>query len=280
MSQLIFHIGLRKTGSSALQELLATQESILTRYNLSYPARLLNFPAHQEIAWVLFPKRPNYVKDLPSLDDVFSHYMTEIEKNANRGFVTILSSEDLSLLSLNFTAISNLRRAFLKYKPKIVYFYRNPLDYLVSNYQHAVLRGRETRSFREVCFKTRNLVFADRKLIHSIWVDAFGEESVLPIAYDPEKLKSTSILSQFLQAIIGKGLESEGEEFINYRSNSGVSTAAARYVRYLNSSDLADSQIRKVVNTIVQFDRADTKDAFLKENLTTEERMIIEQIFS
>lgn len=78
MTQLILHIGLRKTGSAALQELFSGESEALHEHGLDYPTRLMPFPAQQELAWRVMDFLPPYVEGLPEAEDVFAHYRQKI----------------------------------------------------------------------------------------------------------------------------------------------------------------------------------------------------------
>jgi hypothetical protein len=277
MSELILHIGLRKTGSSALQELLAQEAEILHEHGVDYPARLMPFPAHQELAWSVMDNVPPYVQDVPKREEVFTYYTDRISSNSAAGKSTILSSEDLSLLSLDFRAISELVSRLGIFGPRIVFYRRSPLDYLVSNYQHAVLSGRMTLSFRDYVFNVRNLTFADSRLMRQIWSNAFGRENVQVLEYDPAVFERQSVFAHFLSEVFEITLSED--PFLEYRSNTGVSAAATDYMLELNRSDQPDDVISPLKQRVRKIETSGSKQEFLERHLSADELAALRGMF-
>ena len=239
---LVLHIGLRKTGSSALQELLSRETGLLHGHGLDYPARLLGYPGHQELAWSLMSPTPAYVGQQLDRAAVFDRYTGLLSRNVEQGRTTLLSSEDLSLLSLHFDALDFLRTRLHPFRPKIVLFARDPVDYHVSNYKHAVFAGRETRDFRDYLFTVHGLIFSHAPLHRNLWAGVFGTDSVQQIAYDPARFERQSILSVFLQDVLGIEIE---DRFRAYRSNVSISNEAVDGMLLLNRSAMPEQDIKR-----------------------------------
>lgn len=277
MRQLVLHIGLRKTGSSALQELLSQNGELLKGHGVDYPKTMLGYPAHQELAWCLMKPQPMYVTDLPPEDEVYRYYQEKIDLNVERSVTTLLSSEDLSLLSLDYDSLSRLKGHFERFNPLIVFYRRAPVDYLVSNYQHAVLRGRETKDFKEYAFSMYKLLFADAAAIRRIWSSVFGTENVKALLYDMSAFEKRSVFSSFLSEVFD--VELADDAYRSYRSNTGVSTAATEYMLNLNRSDLSDEVIASLKQKIRKVEVKSDKEDFLRRNLTPQDLATLRGIF-
>lgn len=276
MKQLYIHIGMRKTGSSALQELLSEQRHLLSELGIDYPNRLTRYPAHQELAWVLFDAIPEYAKVNISREAVYDHYCQVIDNNISKGLVTLLSSEDLSLLGRNFTALSYLKARFDCYNPHVVFFQRDPLSYHVSNYKHALSSGRETRSFSDYVFRLDELLYAHPSLNQKIWRNIFGEGNVQVLKYEPEAFKKESIFAMFLRTVFAQKIT---DLHLSHKSNVGISNFAAEYFLALNRSETSDEQIRIIKSAMKKDGLPSNSEEFAARNLTETEFALLRSIY-
>lgn len=273
--KLVLHIGLRKTGSSALQELFASNHDLLDAHGISYPDRLTRYPAHQELAWSLMDPPPPYFDLATPVDEIFDSYGRTIEANSENGRTTLLSSEDLSLLTFNFAALTTLRQWFGHHDPLVVFYARDPVAYHVSNYKHALVAGRETRSFSDYVFNGNSLMYAQPQAIRRIWASAFGNDNVMRLAYDPATFAKRSLFAQFLGSVFDVEIE---DTFGGYTSNTGIADDAVNYVLALNRSELPDEEIRTIKSVIRKTNMVSSVDRFLDQHLSPEEKRIIARI--
>jgi len=275
LSKLVIHIGLRKTGSSALQELLARNREELRALGIDYPEGMTGAPGHQELAWMYL--RPRWLEEFgKGRADIFRYFNDLIAANAEQGLQTLLSSEDLSLLSLNSLASRDIWRNFRPYAPRIVFYRREPIDFHVSNYVHAVVAGREKRPFREYVFKSRNLAFAAEYLHRDFWGTTVGYDKLEILDYDMERFASKSIYADFIEQVFGKTVD---DRYVNYRSNTGVSAETVDYFLTLNRSDLPDDDISKIKRQLQKLPLPRSSEDFLRRNLTGEELTILREIY-
>lgn len=275
--KLVVHIGLRKTGSSALQELLAKETELLNANGLDYPDRLTKFPAHQELAWSLMQPPPPYAPPELNRQMVFDHFCTKIDANIEAGRTTILSSEDLSLLTFSYEALSHMRERFGKYDPTIVFYARDPMSYHISNYKHALTAGRETRSFGDYLFNLRSLLFSDTKLIASVWSGVFGSENVRVLKYDMELFAKRSMFCRFLNNLFEVKVD---DNYLSYRSNSGIPVEAVEFALALNRSDLPDEDIAQLKGKMRKLPMPGDDAAFLERHLTEDERKVVDRMMN
>jgi len=273
--QLVIHIGLRKTGSSALQELLAREGVILRENKISYPARLTRFPAHQELAWSLMRPIPPYFTEKIGQDEVYGHYCKIIEENIDGGMTTLLSSEDLSLLTFDFKSLEAIKYYFGKYAPKIVLYARNPISYHVSNYKHALIAGRETRSFSEYIFNANSVLYSQYSIVANVWRGVFGKEAVKVLPYDKKRFQEQSIFSCFLGDVFKVQVK---DKFLTHRSNTGIPNGAVGFMLELNRSDLSDESLKIIKNAIRKIQLPASDDDFLDQNVSAEEKRIIRML--
>jgi len=275
LSKLVIHIGLRKTGSSALQELCARNRDELRSLGIEYPESLTSAPGHQELAWMYL--RPRWLEESgKTREAIFEHLSLGIASSAEQGMQTLLSSEDLSLLSLHALASRDIWRSFRSFAPRIVFYRRDPVDYHVSNYVHAVVAGRERREFRDYVFQARNLGFAADFMHRDFWGATVGHDNLQVLDYDAERFASKSIYADFIEQVFGRTVD---DQYVSYRSNTGVSAGTVDYFLTLNRSDLPDEEIRPIKRRLQQLPLPRSSEEFLDRNLTRDELRILREIY-
>lgn len=203
--QVILHIGIHKTGTSALQLWLDDHEEILAKTGFLYPKSLSYYPAHQELAWSMHDTLPSYADKEFKKDEVLDYYRNAIASSDPKS-VVILSSEDLC--HLNPFQIGELATFFneMDVDVKIVCFIRKPIDYLVSTYHHRIIHFRERRKFREVTFEMPTLYLIDYPARLSAWANEFGASNTQVSLYDTTCFHGGDIVSNFF-SVIGHPLE-------------------------------------------------------------------------
>lgn len=128
------HIGLHKTGTTAIQYVMAKNADLLRDRGVLYPSSGRQGAGHHRLAWSLW-------RD-PSLLPLWDDLRTEIE-GENR---VVLSSEDFEFLQTSdrWQTLCDL----LDTTPDVVCFLRPQADYLLSSYLQHVESG-HTYSFDE-----------------------------------------------------------------------------------------------------------------------------------
>lgn len=274
-TDLVIHIGLRKTGSSALQELLAKNADMLRDHGLDYPARLTRFPAHQELAWCLYDTPPDYAALDHSREEVYSHYEAAIEDNRRRGMTTLLSSEDLSLLSFDFSALSFIKKRFDRFSPRIVMVKRHPLEFHISNYKHAVFASREIRSFEDFTFRSEEIAYASSRLVSRVWRSAFGQNNVTEMNYASLISSDDGILSQFLDSVFNIRTDQQTPD---HRSNQSLSNEMTINALELNRSDLSDVEVQERKRHMKLAQGDSDRTTFLRRFLGREQLAVLMKI--
>lgn len=143
--RLLLHVGLPKTGSSALQCYLSEQSDELARLGISYP-----WPAQAESA--LIPTSGNGAR--------IAHYIASgevslaarelAEATSTDANTLVLSSELFGLFGVNeWSSFNDLCNGSRFDRVTIVAFVREPIGYLSSAYNQNVKRGGEWRALRD-----------------------------------------------------------------------------------------------------------------------------------
>lgn len=278
---LFIHIGLRKTGSSALQESLARNREKLDQHSILYPIGLTEFPSHQELAWVLKPDRFPWGDGSFKGDKetVYRYYINLIDSALSRNKKVILSSEDLSLLVFSHSSIATLVQFFGIFNPKIVYYCRNPISVLISNYKHDVIQGQCTISFSDYVFNLDRFTIPD-VIVKDIWESAGF--NVLRLSY--ADIKNFDITSDFLSKVLNTDIDSEFPQIIN----SGLNYELLQECLHLNMSELnSDTLSTRKMDMREQYRKSleagnisrQSDDDFLELSLNQSELSILRRIY-
>ncbi|MCF6226080.1 MAG: hypothetical protein L3J22_07245 [Xanthomonadales bacterium] len=126
--KLILHVGLPKTGSSALQTYLNQHRHALNRFGFNYPADEIDvaMPKHQSLVLGLFQNN-------------HSQLLSFVEKNNSKNL--ILSTEGLTnhLYDFSLESLSRFRRVIESFDVTIYIVLRSSADWIKSYYTQAVL---------------------------------------------------------------------------------------------------------------------------------------------
>ncbi len=263
-TKVVLHVGLHKTGSSALQEFLSANTALLASLGAEYPERLSAFPAHQELAWCLMKQAPAWADRAYVAKEVLSHYRRQAEESDRE--ILILSSEDLSSLDTDPASIEALRETFADYDVSIVVYLRPQIDFLVSLYHHAVRSGNEQRTFLEYFQESVRLraVQYERRL--AVWNRIFGHEHLLIRHYDRATAKQGGIAKDFFEALeLDVSLDDVAPTV-----NIGIHPALSEAHRYINKLAVEGTEVGKAKRTLLDLSRTlpkvDVASYYLEEN--------------
>lgn len=174
---LIIHIGFHKTGTSAVQEDLYKNRQWLLENDINYPAPLCPFPSHGDLPWSLLGDDAPWKDREYKFEDVFEYYESILELEKTK--TTVISSEDFSLLPHIGPKFHFFSKVMQKYAPKIAVYVRNPYDYVISAYHHAIRERHTNISFKEYLAYS----FFDRAVDYesriSRWAEAFGSDAII-----------------------------------------------------------------------------------------------------
>lgn len=200
MKQLILHIGMHKTGTTALQETLHAARRDLVSHGINYLDMGAN---HSQPLFSIFGEkltayRANLKAGLDTKEAIASYASDAKARlqrllSENTAPVTIISAEDLSLLRR--PAVPKLRDFLSPYFDSIlvVAYVRRPVSFINSLAVQAVKGGATLKALHE------NPPSPDYQWRFNKFLQAFGEQQMRLRLYDPATLKAGSVVTDFFE---------------------------------------------------------------------------------
>lgn len=191
MSQktLYLHVGMDKTGTSAIQYFLYhNKESLLRDASLCYPETgLYKDFSHHPFAFSVI-KWYGYTRD--NLYQLFHALVTEVGEAEN----VLLSSECLFKIPLNeeFKALHSLINDHFD-NVKVLVYVRRQDEWVESRHKHSVISGNELSL--EMLMQPQ---FCDYKQFIDCWANIFNRNNIIVRAYEKQQFSGGSIFSDFI----------------------------------------------------------------------------------
>lgn len=246
MTQTLFlHIGLHKTGSTAIQNFCTLNRPAFAAQGFCYPASSVKWNGHHPYAWSLglrHPHRDEADGDAPTLAE-------RMLKEAS-GRHLILSSEDFEFLGP--LQMKQLLEHFTGLDCRVLVYLRPQDSYLESEYAQHV-RMDETRFSGDIRDFYMSFDFMQRynylQLLRP-WENHFGKPNLIVRPYQSSRFRDGDLFRDFCDAI---GIVWKDSFMVPGRDESNVSLSAdaLRALREINKLPL-DSSDRSVIVDILQ----------------------------
>jgi len=196
---LVVHIGYHKTGTTALQNWLVKNRKFLRERDIIFPKGMSSWPGHPELAWICAGNQYPWQDRFYNPAETAAYYTPVLEASLDPETLTILSSEEFSRLDFSFDMMNRLHDWLSPYKPFIIGYFRDPLDFLMSRYRHEVQEGGERRPIREYLSSVDNILSANFFSRTLVWSECFQGRCILRNYSDPTV--SSDLLRSFLIAL-------------------------------------------------------------------------------
>lgn len=201
------HIGLPKSGSSAIQVYLNDNNVELKKLNVLYPwphkyRQLFKTSAGNGKKISLVFKNGMKEKEINTIKDELYNYDKKYDK-------VIISSEGLST---NFKDPSQLKRFIPENSEyKIVLYVRNQVDKFVSDTNQTIKNAlREDYNISERWFEFNNYY----ELLER-WSDVFGKDNIIAKVYDRDLFKDGDLIKDFCSVLDMQYLDTPQNDIIN-----------------------------------------------------------------
>ncbi len=172
---LLLHIGTHKTGSTAIQYLLAQVEPFGERvlYPQSGRSKVREQNGHKELAAA--------IRKTPGCDEgCWDRLHRELEESPAE--IAVLSAESFS--SFQDQHVERLRRALRHVEVRVLVYVRNPLDFMASSFAQAVKSSRYPASFGDFIRLDERIARCNYAALMDRWVGVWGRDRVRLQIYD------------------------------------------------------------------------------------------------
>jgi hypothetical protein len=248
------HIGLNKTGSTALQSYFFDNSTLLKSNGILYPKTGLVGSAHYSLSASLGFCNPSvnsvWFKDKKKLKKAF---LNEIDASTD---TVIFSSEDF-LLNKPIESVQNFFKGF---NVKVVVYLRRHDHWWLSAYSQAVKMKRlppwnlGPQGFINFN-RQRNKRYGNYRHIVDRWADFFGKENIIVRPYEKEQ-NVPSLAGDFLTVMGRPELVNQLPEMEN-RENTGLPLKAIQYMdifQRVETDDQSHATLIKYSKTLVKGD--------------------------
>jgi hypothetical protein len=190
INELYVHIGIHKTGSTALQIFLLNNSKFLKNFSCFYPRNGISFgPGHANIAFQILKNEKYYNNNATALDDIVSELKaSDLEK-------AILSSE--IFCQFNGENVVEFKEAldFVE-NIKIICFVRRQDELFYSWWQESVKHG-SIKDFNEAYILFEK-IFDYNKIIKP-WANVFGDKNISIIFFPEQRDFNWSVAHEFFK---------------------------------------------------------------------------------
>ncbi|MGH6851199.1 MAG: sulfotransferase domain-containing protein [Methylocella sp.] len=241
--QVIFHIGLEKTGTTSFQRFCTRNARHLIRHRVLYPKRSSAFYAlnHAPLTASYLPSdgpEDFHLRSPIANSDMVKSLKTEIE--ASRVEKVIISSEHLSS-RFRAPQIEKLAQDFKEYECQVVIALRDHLSRLLSSYSTRVMSGSDQTldEYAAMVLKPENLYMRYADTI-KMWEASFGRDNVIVFDYDEASNVIFSILSKI-------GLLQLSELSGDHKCNTSLDPTVTEALRLLNIVNRTESAYKSKI---------------------------------
>lgn len=233
------HIGAPKTGSTAIQQFLATNEEVLAKWGYAYPMAARRSNGHHDLAFLAGGGYPDWATPQPeSLDTLVSQLQAEIADGPSS---LILSSENFYLLCDPQAALGFIScLGFSCEETVIIVYVRRQDEAHASWYNQTVKAQAYAGSLTEQIADSWDLWDYAGKL--DAWAEAFGHDNLRVRPYQPQDLPGNDVRLDLLTIL---GLPQEAFHFPVERINTDINRDILEFQRQLNLLPLSPQDKRR-----------------------------------
>lgn len=208
---LYLHMGLPKTGTSALQAFFSKNRNLLLEKSIDYPI-MGNFQGQVKgniasgnaafLARAFLPENHRgTLVNSRNRNEYIQEFIDKIKHSKSKYIV--VSSEFLVALNIDsLLEIKNFLKSQLNLKIKIVYYMREQVSHLTSTYIQSVKRSNCTLFPEEYIRDSyQKKAFLYYHQLYNNFTDIFGLENVIPRIYEETKQYQGGIIGDFLSIL-------------------------------------------------------------------------------
>ena len=272
--QLFIHLGIHKTGSTALQFFFAKNRERLKTMGICYPRSKYSHIAHHNMGWSYdLETWAVENKIINQLRSPVEEWMDLIGDSREYGKV-LLSSETLS--SAKSHVVHQIKELLSAHHVKLVIYLRRQDD-MASSVLNEVIKDGTWRSIDllRVPYNLNYLELVNR------WAASFGKENVLIRPYESRQFYENNIFSDFMYYTFGIH-PLDGFIIPEGNPRPRLSRDALEYKRLINNLLLSRDDVNKFTDPLIEFSIKKQEMMIDKKNhlLSPKERMELLARFS
>ena len=236
--RIILHIGLYKTGTTAVQRFLTRNRSVLASRGVLYPEAFTKFDAHHPLPWALGVNHRDKEASLRP-EEVVGAILQEADSAG--ADTVILSSEEFMNLEAG-ERLPRLKRLFDGHSIEILIYLRRQDSMLLSTYgQHVRMYSiRFSGSIADFLLKHSNfLTKYNYWALLQRWSNVFGSDAMHIKLYDPTRFPAGNIVEDFADTL-GIGLDGCDMRKVS-GINRNLSDLGLEVLRRLNAMPLDEA---------------------------------------
>lgn len=255
MKELIFHIGVHKTGSSSIQHFLYdNREILLKNYGLNYPEMKgdTHYFQHNSLTSLLKKGKTNDFSEI-------------VKRNSTSGNRLLLSSESFAGIHEISRGIISVQHLFDRVRV-IAYVRRQDL-WLESIYRQLIktdgvlVRDKFDVWLKKFFRRQRGIYMCDWMEILNPWIDLIGVENIIVRPYEKSQFFKGNIIEDFLNIIDIPFNRNEFSDNLRM-NNKSYNLEASEFLRLMNHTKEIDKW-RMFLNVIFDNPFHDTGEVYL-----------------
>jgi len=247
--KLYLHIGFHKTGTSSLQEFFHNNRKELLKNGVCYIKSFdSRFPANVDLSWAINSNPPpwaSFKEGSPS--EIISFYNEQLKSNVCDK--VIISSEDFCLYDRQPETIKNLKHYLSDYDVKVVAYIRDPLEFVISLYCHAVRAGAVKCDLKTHISGHYKFFAADYHSRLALWLKIFGKENMIIKKYSPKEFVNGSLVDDFFNAIDTK---IDIPNAVYSKSNIGTHVWLLKPYINISNSDIDEARKNDLLSSLTK----------------------------
>ena len=245
--RIILHIGVYKTGTTAVQNFLTRNRSALAKRGVLYPESFTKFDAHHPLPWALGVG--HRAKELSVRPDEVVRAILQEADSAGADTVILSSEEFINLEAAE--RLPALKRLFAGHAVEILIYLRRQDSLLLSTYgQHVRMYSiRFTGTISDFLLKHSN--FLNKYNYWGTlqrWAKVFGSDAMHVKLYDQARFPEGDIVGDFADTL-GIGLDGCDGRKVN-GINRNLSDLGLEVLRRLNAMPLDEATHQRFIRML------------------------------
>lgn len=245
--RIILHIGVYKTGTTAVQSFLSRNRAVLAERGVLYPESFTKFDAHHPLPWALGVG--HQAKDLSVRPDEVVGAILQEADSAGADTIILSSEEFINLEAAE--RLPKLKRLFDGHAIEILIYLRRQDSLLLSTYgQHVRMYSiRFSGTIADFLLKHSNfLIKYNYSQTLQRWAKVFGSDAMRIRLYDQARFPEGNIVEDFADTL-GIGLDGCDVRQVS-GINRNLSDLGLEVLRRLNAMPLDEATHHRLIRLL------------------------------